>query len=305
MQNRKNKIAIIMFMSATVLLTGSVFIPGLLVLQAPAVELPVVIKKDYRIISASNEATESAGEISSRITEETTGTLNDSETTTSSYHFIAKPAITSPKPSGVVFTESCTITAQIDSSSTAQELWINGRRAGIKNTSSERTVKFNGVKLLRQSNLISIVSKKVVSGKIVSSSTSDILTLYHFTLPLSYKRLIIIDRSDFNIYWIVNGVMKKVYPIAIGKDDTPTPISKWIVGQKSYEDPKGVFGPRRLRLYRLKDGKYVRTGYGIHGTNQPWVIGKKASHGCIRVENKDILDLWPQVTLGDHVITQQ
>jgi hypothetical protein len=51
-------------------------------------------------------------------------------------------------------------------------------------------------------------------------------------------------------------------------------------------------------------GQAVYTRYGIHGTNRPTSIGRRASHGCIRLYNKDILKLWPQVKVGDYVITQ-
>jgi lipoprotein-anchoring transpeptidase ErfK/SrfK len=27
----------------------------------------------------------------------------------------------------------------------------------------------------------------------------------------------------------------------------------------------------------------------IHGTNEPWLIGKAVSHGCVRMRNKDVL----------------
>jgi len=42
-------------------------------------------------------------------------------------------------------------------------------------------------------------------------------------------------------------------------------------------------------------------GFGIHGTNRPDSIGKNASHGCIRLRNRDIEDLFARVKVGDHV----
>ena len=42
-------------------------------------------------------------------------------------------------------------------------------------------------------------------------------------------------------------------------------------------------------------------GYGIHGTNHPNSIGKNASHGCIRLRNPDIRDLFARVQVGDPV----
>jgi hypothetical protein len=42
-------------------------------------------------------------------------------------------------------------------------------------------------------------------------------------------------------------------------------------------------------------------GYGIHGTNEPRSIGKAASHGCIRMGQKDLEDLFALVRSGDTV----
>jgi hypothetical protein len=42
-------------------------------------------------------------------------------------------------------------------------------------------------------------------------------------------------------------------------------------------------------------------GYGIHGTNRPTSIGKAASHGCIRMRNQDVEELFELVQVGDEV----
>jgi lipoprotein-anchoring transpeptidase ErfK/SrfK len=44
-----------------------------------------------------------------------------------------------------------------------------------------------------------------------------------------------------------------------------------------------------------------RKGYGIHGTNNPRSIGKRASHGCVRMRNRDVEDLFARVAVGDVV----
>ena len=48
-----------------------------------------------------------------------------------------------------------------------------------------------------------------------------------------------------------------------------------------------------------------RGNYAIHGTNDPASIGGFVSHGCIRMHNADILDLYQRVSLGDEVIVLQ
>ncbi len=38
--------------------------------------------------------------------------------------------------------------------------------------------------------------------------------------------------------------------------------------------------------------------YRIHGTNQPWTIGRNVSSGCIRMMNEDVIDLYNRVPVG-------
>jgi hypothetical protein len=137
----------------------------------------------------------------------------------------------------------------------------------------------------------------------------DPLQAYRPT-PFSYpwRTYIVIDKSSFRLYWVRDGLLIKSYPIAHGKPSTPTPSRVWRIDAKYYTDPSGVYGPRKMRLFkqvRTSSGyRYDYTGYGIHGTNQPWVIGTMASHGCIRMYNSDVLQLWPQVPLHTMVVTR-
>lgn len=124
-------------------------------------------------------------------------------------------------------------------------------------------------------------------------------------LDYPWPTCIIIDKSDFRLYWIRDGVLVKVYPIAIGKASTPTPVGTWKVGNKYITSPTSVYGPRKMRLWRQTGSTFKFTAYAVHGTNQEWVIGTMASHGCIRMYNKDVIELYPQVPLGTMVQTRQ
>ncbi|MGH9388019.1 MAG: L,D-transpeptidase, partial [Vicinamibacteria bacterium] len=50
-----------------------------------------------------------------------------------------------------------------------------------------------------------------------------------------------------------------------------------------------------LGLYRLRLSLDL---YSIHGTDQPWAVGRKTSHGCIRLYPEDIEQLFSLVPLG-------
>lgn len=45
----------------------------------------------------------------------------------------------------------------------------------------------------------------------------------------------------------------------------------------------------------------TRGNYAIHGTNDPGSIGRFVSHGCIRMHNEDILDLYRRTQIGAEV----
>lgn len=61
--------------------------------------------------------------------------------------------------------------------------------------------------------------------------------------------------------------------------------------------PGGINNPLGARaLYLYKNGR--DTYFRIHGTNQPWTIGKSVSNGCIRMLNEHVKDLYERVPVG-------
>ena len=59
---------------------------------------------------------------------------------------------------------------------------------------------------------------------------------------------------------------------------------------------RNVYGPYFIRL---NTGNWK--GIGIHGTNAPRTIGTRCTKGCIRLRNKDLLQLIEQIDLGTEV----
>lgn len=136
------------------------------------------------------------------------------------------------------------------------------------------------------------------------SATTE-LRLRRFDYPSKWKTCIVIDKSELRLYWIVNDQLVKWYKCACGRPSLPTPNAIWRVGVKEHMDPSGAFGPRRMRLFRYNGSGYSWTGYGIHGTNSPPSIGTYASHGCIRMYPRDVIELYPQVPMYTMVKTQE
>jgi lipoprotein-anchoring transpeptidase ErfK/SrfK len=69
-------------------------------------------------------------------------------------------------------------------------------------------------------------------------------------------------------------------------------------GQGVVAGPNNPLGARALYLWEgNKD-----TLYRIHGTNEPWTIGKSVSAGCIRMTNEDVIDLYDRTLVGTKVV---
>lgn len=109
------------------------------------------------------------------------------------------------------------------------------------------------------------------------------------------KRLIIvIDVKTRNLVVYQDDKEIRRYPVAVGKSETPTPLGEWNIIQKGVGWGNG-FGTRWL-------GLNVPWGiFGIHGTDKPYSIGTYASHGCIRMFNRDVEKLYPLIPLGTTV----
>jgi lipoprotein-anchoring transpeptidase ErfK/SrfK len=119
------------------------------------------------------------------------------------------------------------------------------------------------------------------------------------------KREIVVSLEDRKLALVENGQVVKIYPVAVGKPSTPSPVGTFTI-ERRVENPTyhhngktispGPGNPVGTRWMGLS----VK-GYGIHGTNEPRSIGKAASHGCIRMAKADLEELYPQVAVGDMV----
>lgn len=86
------------------------------------------------------------------------------------------------------------------------------------------------------------------------------------------------------------GKVIRTYPVAVGAKQTPSPVGSYNILNKAHWG--GAFGTRWMQLS-------VPWGtYGIHGTNRPSSIGQQVSHGCIRMHNKDVEDIYELVKVG-------
>jgi lipoprotein-anchoring transpeptidase ErfK/SrfK len=100
---------------------------------------------------------------------------------------------------------------------------------------------------------------------------------------------IVVDLSGRRLYAFRNGRLRLRARVAVGAPQTPTPTGHYVVNERwVLDNPNGAFGVAALGISAhsnvlhnwLQDGPI-----GLHGTNEPWSIGRAASHGCIRLHN--------------------
>lgn len=126
-----------------------------------------------------------------------------------------------------------------------------------------------------------------------------------------------INLAELRVYFLndqEDGV-PAVYPLGIGRQGWETPEGNFEVIQKVenpvWRVPPGIkkenpelpdfipAGPRNpLGSYWLG---LSAPGYGLHGTTRPYGVGRRVSHGCIRLYDADIETLFREVPLGTKV----
>jgi L,D-transpeptidase catalytic domain len=117
---------------------------------------------------------------------------------------------------------------------------------------------------------------------------------------------ITVDLSEKRVRLYRGGRLVLSSRAAIGSSATPTPLGRYYVNQRLVpDDPGGPFGPGAVGISAFSP---VLTGWAqggpiaIHGTNEPWSIGRAVSNGCIRVPNEKLRRLFAQALAGTPVL---
>ncbi len=147
-------------------------------------------------------------------------------------------------------------------------------------------------------------------------SDASVLVPTEYVLPAAPRRGIVINLAELRLYYFpAKSAPAQTFPIGIGSSGIETPVGETAVIRKATnptwypppsiraEDPdlpeSVPPGPNNpMGDYALYLGW---KGYAVHGTNKPWGVGRRVSHGCIRLYPEDIARLFPQVTVGTPV----
>lgn len=150
-----------------------------------------------------------------------------------------------------------------------------------------------------------------------------------FVLPKAPRRGIVLNLAEMRLYYYPRprrGERPTVitHPVSIGRYDWETPLGRTRIVSK-VRDP-AWYPPKSIRAEHEAAGdplpavvpagpdnplgahamRLDRRGYLIHGTNKPYGIGMRASHGCIRMYPEDIAALFEIVPNGTpvHIVNQ-
>ena len=121
---------------------------------------------------------------------------------------------------------------------------------------------------------------------------------------------LVLKLKEKRVYVYQGEKLIQKYPVAIGKKGWETPTGEWQVMEKirnpawtSFKTgevfPPGTENPLGARWIGFwTDGQDV---IGFHGTANLKSIGTAASHGCVRMRNRDVKALFPLVKVGTTV----
>lgn len=131
------------------------------------------------------------------------------------------------------------------------------------------------------------------------------------------RKGIVINIAEMRLYLLpAHGARTVItFPVAVGDEGTETPVGRFTIVEKIKDPawyvpksirreqpdlpavvPPGPDNPMGSRALRLSSGSLL-----IHGTDRPWGIGTRSSHGCLRLYEEDITRLFELVGNGTPV----
>ena len=119
-----------------------------------------------------------------------------------------------------------------------------------------------------------------------------------------YEINISLDRCVLTLLYGEHEILS--FPVAVGRGNSTPPGIYYI--KRMVRDPALYWEGEYIQPLAPINGlgkwwlELSNPQYGIHGTNKPWEIGKRISHGCIRMFNEDVSLLQSLVPIGARVI---
>ena len=118
------------------------------------------------------------------------------------------------------------------------------------------------------------------------------------------KGAIVIVNKERRLYYVLGQGRALRYPIAIGRPDEMWTGRQVVMSKKENptwtdpEDSENVEEPGPNNPLGVRALYLGWSLWRIHGTPKDWSIGRNVSNGCIRMHNRDVVDLFDRVHVG-------
>ena len=144
-----------------------------------------------------------------------------------------------------------------------------------------------------------------------------VLTFQPAVTAESFGRVLFLRQDQHKLYLYEHGQLRRQWTVATGTAGYPTPTGEYTVEEKRHmpvwinPDPNGwgrdlpasiapgLGNPLGLRAINWSGGDAIR----FHGTQAIHSLGTDASHGCVRMANADVVELFDLVEVGDRIIS--
>jgi lipoprotein-anchoring transpeptidase ErfK/SrfK len=199
----------------------------------------------------------------------------------------------------------------------SKEVFVSPRNASIGISEDGNELVFDRAKAGEKLNAVEAadqIGDAVDSGE--ARLTLQTTTLRPKATEASMGKTIVVwvNRNQLELY---DGFeVEQTWSVATGKPGFVTPVGDWTIWDKRENPtwynpaldrwgaglpavvPGGPGNPLGTRAIYIDAPGLIR----IHGTTDPSSIGRYASHGCIRMHNEQIEDLFERIEVGDHVL---
>ncbi len=146
----------------------------------------------------------------------------------------------------------------------------------------------------------------------------------HTTTPRittdSFQEVLLVRQADRRVDLYRGGAAVRSWPVAVGTSGYATPTGMFTIGAKRFEptwhnsspdgwgsDMPAKIGPGPDNPLGLRALNWEQNGHDtlirFHGTANESSIGQAASHGCVRMLNADVIELFDLVDTGTVIVS--
>lgn len=228
--------------------------------------------------------------------------VNQAYAATTTPSFVITPSFVTS--SAVVTSWSSAIARKIDRSAVDAKRTVKNRRLVVIPEVLGRKVNRTATTTALKAAIASrIASPTAVQAKV----TVPVAVVKPAVMRSNLGKTIVVSQTEFKVILYKNTAIEKVYRCAVGMPAYPTPVGNFTIIAKvanpTWRNPGSDWGTNMPSV--IPPGPtnplgtralYLNTpGIRIHGTSKTSSIGTRASHGCVRLANHDVEDLYPRV----------